>query len=307
MYSCPIPAPLCTSPPPAQDEGDAGERAQDASQAVPASWSCQSENREPHPPSPRVCLAMGGSNPWAPWPTQPKILKPGGGALDPLARVPRRRERHLLAGAELLHTCCPPRPPGPGPAPPPTRPRPPHPRPPASQVQLPVGKAGSSPCLARSLGWWQAPQGAPVPPPQAPSSGGRPTAPLGAARWAAAPAWMGSPGTLYGLHMGCGERGITMATGGARCREAGTISGGRQVLAQVGSGPRWSGTSKSGARRRSPPPGPAPRRGGHGPHDLQVGDAGHVRVQAAGPPVLLGHHHASEKHPHKWPAAGPAA
>lgn len=64
---CPIPAPPLHAPTPcresleqtnpwgregagrAQDEGDAGERAQGAGQGCADSWSRQSKNREPHP------------------------------------------------------------------------------------------------------------------------------------------------------------------------------------------------------------------------------------------------------------------
>lgn len=114
--------------------------------AVPTAGPASPRTASPTP-SPGVCLAMGGSNPRAPpWSTHPKILKPGGGAPASTGKS-AQAERAPPAGrsrafAHLLPT--------PSTRP---RPRPPHPHPPAgARAQLPVGGAGSSPCLARVPG-----------------------------------------------------------------------------------------------------------------------------------------------------------
>ena len=95
--------------------------------AVPTAGPASPRTASPTP-IPRVCLAMGGSNPRAPsWPTHPKILKPGGGALASAGKSalaesapPAGRSR---AFAHLLPTPST----RPRPCTPPTRPRPPHP------------------------------------------------------------------------------------------------------------------------------------------------------------------------------------
>lgn len=168
----PIPAPLCTPPPPCRrpgadkslGQGGAG-RAQDGSsaargprmpaRAVPTAGPASPRNREPHPqprcawlwvavthrllhlatPTPRS--SSQEEEPWIHWQECPGQEKAPPAGRSPGFCTPAA---HPVHQAQAPH-------------PHPPRPRPPHPRPPAgARVQLPVGKAGSSPCLARVPG-----------------------------------------------------------------------------------------------------------------------------------------------------------
>ena len=244
---------------------------------------------------------MGGSNPRAPpWPTHPKILKPGGGALASTGKS-ALAERAPPAGrsrafAHLLPT-------------PSTRPRP---RTPTHQAQAPTPLPSSWGQGAATCGWGRL---QPLPC-QGPWGGGRHhrglwcpllrllpavDAPLLSGRvlggWRP-PLGRAAQGTLHGLHMGGAARRHHHGHGAAHTLQRGRhdLRGQVQVLAQVGNALVGQVPVKVAPGEGLPHQAPRPQ-GGHGAHDLEVGNSGHVRVQAAGPPVLLGHHHAlSEKH-----------